>query len=639
MEQLEYAALSGKEPGRKRWWAEKDDAGQASALWGTFGLLREKDSARRRVQALYMRMYGDSDARGSAGTEMPFVRMLPDGSLTLQVAARVVQRALSRVIVNRPKAVFQTVAGNASLRRQARYLERFVDGEFYRLGVPKEALVVAEDAAALGKGLMKVYRAPGPGGKSRAFIERVQPLEITVDALAGRYGRPQEMYQVKFYPRDIDPGCLGVADEDQDRVAVMLAGADAGNNWADTRDPEADQVAVVEGWHLPDPTWDGESEEGAGLHVMALSNGCVFSEPWRYRYFPFVEMDWGKPLWGGFWGKGLIEQVAPLQLEINKNLLRIQQAMHLVSVPRILAEAGSRVTPSTVTNQIAQLLFYVGSKPEFMVAQAMHPEVYQHTWQLYQRAMELAGDDDQPVPRQIRSGVGLTKAHAMQSLRLARPIQAWDEFHRELATRIVDIYREIAADEGFTAVMHRDKYSVEEADWSEVDLDKETYVLRVYPASALSQDPVSRQEQVTELLQNGLVTPETGARLLDFPDLEQEADLARAAADNIDRQIEAMVDDGNYQPPEPYQDLALAIKRAQATYNRIERDDPSEEREDRLQLLRDYMNAAMELVQRAAMQAQAAAAPAPVAPGATPPGTPPAPGPAGASPLAAGGPV
>lgn len=619
---------------REGWWAVEGEAKAASALWGTFSLLIERDSARRRVQALYTRMYSNASPAAGAG-EAGYVRMLPDGSLVLNVAQRVGTRALSRVIVNRPKAVVQTIGGNASLRRQARMLERFVDGEFYRLGMPKEALRVAEESMALGKGLLKVYRAPGPGGKSQAFIERTLTEEIVVDRVAGRYGKPQELYQVKFYPRNIDPGKLGVGKDDRDKVAAMLRSATAGGQWQlNGREAEADQVAVVEGWHLPDATWDGESDEGAGRHVVCLSNGPVVSEPWRYRYFPFVEMDWGKPLWGGFWGQGLVEQVAPLQFEINKLLLRIQQAMHLISVPRILCEAGSRIAPSQVSNQVAQLLHYVGTKPEFMVAQAMHPEVFQHIWQLYQRAMELAGDDDQPVPRQIRSGVGLTKAHAMQSLRLAGPIQAWDEFHCETARRIIDIYREIHAEEGFTAVLNRDKYTVEEVDWSEVDLADETYVMRVYPASALSQDPVSRQEQVTELLQNGLVSPETGARLLDFPDLEHEADLARAAADNIDRQIEAMVDEGEYQPPEPYQDLALAIKRAQATYNRIERDDPSEEREERMQLLRDYMNAAMELMKRAAAAAQAQMAPV-----ALPPGTPPAPGPSGAPPMAAGGPV
>ena len=48
----------------------------------------------------------------------------------------------------------------------------------------------------------------------------------------------------------------------------------------------------------------------------------------------------------GFFGQGLAEQLQGLQLEINKTLRTIQVSMHLVSVPKQLVEASSKLVSS-----------------------------------------------------------------------------------------------------------------------------------------------------------------------------------------------------------------------------------------------------------------------------------------------------
>ena len=418
---------------RARWWEQGDDKEAAKVAWGEATILRDKDAGRRRRDYLFMRMYENCDPKSTWGTSGDFVRLLPDGRLALNVIQRVIDMAVARVVVNRPAPVYQTVGGNASLRRKARLLERFVDGEFYRMDLRPEATMALTDAACFGRGALKVYKTPGPGGVGQAVTERTFPGEILVDPLDGLYRKPRTMYQVKFYPRDIDPCSLGAAPEDRKRILDLMANASSSTQWEDFgRDPTVDQVEVLESWRLPDPIWDGsdDDKEYEGDHVLALSNGVVYREPWKHRYFPITMVDW-MPSLRGFWSKGLVERLVGIQIEINRLLVRIQQAMHLMAVPRIFCEQGSRIAVQQINNQIGAILNYVGQPPQFHTASSMHPEVFAHLVFLIKQAMEIAGTGDlnEPMAPGVRSGSGQRQVHYQKNLGLARPISHWDQLH------------------------------------------------------------------------------------------------------------------------------------------------------------------------------------------------------------------
>ena len=198
----------------------------------------------------------------------------------------------------------------------------------------------------------------------------------------------------------------------------------------------------------------------------------------------------------------------------------------------------------------------------------------------------------------------------------------------ELAKQMVNMGKKIAENNpGWSVVTQRDKYTIQEVKWADVDLEKDSYVLKVFPSSALPTTPAGRLAMVEQLMAAGLLGPEEAKRLLDFPDLDRELALDRAASDNIDRIIERMVDDGTYEAPEPFMDLVLAIKKTQAAYNKAVNDNVPE---DSLALLRQFMASIHEMIKIAQAEARnATAVPAP--------GAPPAPSPDG-SPMTALGP-
>jgi len=115
----------------------------------------------------------------------------------------------------------------------------------------------------------------------------------------------------------------------------------------------------------------------------------------------------------------------------------------------------------------------------------------------------------------------------------------------------------------------------------------DAYVLKVFPASSMPDLPSGKIKMILGMQGLGVATdPAVVAKLLDFPDLESEFALDRAASDDIDRQVELMVDDGIYEAPEPFQDLTLCLKKVQSNYLKARMDGVPE---DRLELLREYM--------------------------------------------------
>ena len=147
--------------------------------------------------------------------------------------------------------------------------------------------------------------------------------------------------------------------------------------------------------------------------------------------------------------------------------------------------------------------------------------------------------------------------------------------------------------------------------------------MQIYPTALLSSTPAAKLQTVQEMAQAGILNPTEARALLDYPDLEAVNQLATAFIDDVDLLIEQMIEKGQYNPPETFSNLEFAIQRVQSAYLRAKIDGVPEER---LELLRRYMDDAIRVIQTQQMAQQAAqpeGAPAPAtgaapAPGAAP---------------------
>jgi hypothetical protein len=141
------------------------------------------------------------------------------------------------------------------------------------------------------------------------------------------------------------------------------------------------------------------------------------------------------------------------------------------------------------------------------------------------------------------------------------------------------------------------------------------------PTNKLADDPAAKMQVVQDMINSNMITPDDGKRLLNLPDLESLNNLENAAYDNVMRAAEAMREEGTYYGPDGYMGnyLQTAINIMQMNYMRAVLDSVPE---DRLELMRRWMDEAAGLM--APPSPDASAPPSPDA--SAPPGGPGIPG-------------
>jgi len=603
-----------------RWWlSDKPHEGVVEEMYR----IHTNTESRRSIILRSLRMYGNSDVSGY--TPDSYYRTQDSERMTLNVIKSITDTITAMVSRSKPRPVFLSEGGNDSLRIRAKNLEKFVSGVLYKCGVDMRVPHVILDALVFDIGVMKIYRHPGT---TKITIERTFPGEIHVDPLEGLYGEPQQLHQTKYINKDVLKSLYPGHDIEIDAV-------DNDRGW-DTwevlpntiQDIAPDQILVVESWHKP-----SSPEAKDGKHVVTIADATLMSEDWDGPEFPFVFLRWSSRLLG-FFGMGLAEELTGVQVEINRILMRIQDSFKRLAVPWVFVENGTRVNKAILNNQVGAIIPYTGTAPIVKPNQTVHPEVFAHLDRLVTQAYMIGGISQTfsggEIPKGLTSGEAVREYNEVRNERYIVFVKAYENLFLDLAKHIVRLGKEISKEfPDWTMVAEKDKYTTVSVKWPDVDLDEDAFVLKVFPASALPPTPAGRFSKVQEMINTGMIDQKVGLRLLDFPDLESETNLDRAASDNIDRVIEKLLDEGEWEAPEPFQDATLALKKCQAAYNRaMEHGVP----EDRLSLLREYMRATHLLLRRSAVAQQI---PQEVMPGA---GSPPAPGGQGVPMMSGGAP-
>lgn len=555
--------------------------------------LRQQQAMRKVENLRFARLYGNTDVVGltpktHGQTEKP---LSPD-RLTFNIVQSVIDTVSAKIAKNRPKPMYLTSGGNYSQREEAKKLTKFTEGLFYEAKAREHTLAAFKFAGVFGTGPVKVFEEGG-----RVACEAVLPEELTVDEADGMYGCPRQLFQHKFVSRDVlaeqyPEEKLRILDaKPSERLEEGVSASYARSS--------AHLLEVVEGWHLP-------SGEGAkdGRHVIAIDGLTLIDEPWTETRFPFAFFRWNRRL-VGFWGQGIAEQLLGIQVDINRTLQKIQKILHLCSTPRIVKRKSAKIPDAWIRNNIGDILEVDDpSDVQIQAFNSVPPELWQHLRDQIARGYEVAGVSQLSAgarkPSGLDAAVALREYNDIESERFVLVGQAWEEFHLDLADLMLRCAKKIAdrfGEEGEKKQGYRvrvpDKRELEFIDLADINLDDDKYVMQAYPVSRLPSTPAGRQQAVMEWMQAGWVTPEEGRRLLDFPDLENSSNLAVAAQDAVHAILDRILETGEYIPPEPFHDLALGVKWAQAKYLRAQLDGYPEER---LSLLRDWATQAAEMI-------------------------------------------
>jgi hypothetical protein len=558
-----------------RWWTQSETE-MPKSLVAIVNTLSQADSRRVSQCQTSAKLYGNISLTGLSG--LTFAKNAASGGvikdrISYNVVQAGVDTVVAKMIKNKPKPLALTGRGNWHQQRKAEKINTFVDGIFYEQHAYDHGRESLRDAAVLGDGLTQVLEE-----HSRVKFERVLATELLVDEMEAFYGRPRQLHRVRNMDR-------AVAVDLFPEKADLIKGTNAAkSDLTGVNQTISDQITVVESWHLP-----SSPDANDGLHVICIEDGILFKEEWDRPYFPFARLPWTPRLYG-YWSQSGAEQIQNIQLEINKLLWVIQRSMHMAGTFKILAERGARIVKEHFTNDFGVVLEYTGTPPSYVIPPIVPPEIYQHLSTLKAQAFEQLGvsmlSATAQKPAGLNAGKALREYQDIESERFEALGQQYERYYLDLAMLSIDFVKRIFEREGKYQVKMPGKAFLETIDWKDIKMEDDEYVLKMFPVSSLPQDPAGRLQTIQEYIQAGFISPRSGRRLLDYPDIEQAETMANAAEDWLHEVIEQMLDDGEPYAPEPDDDLQLAQELAIQYINfaKVSKAEP-----DRIELVRQFL--------------------------------------------------
>lgn len=583
MSKIDYTSFGPTNPNQNtqnpfasQWWkASKSE--RAQAVCAIVKAISENDSRRQTQYQTSARLYGNANLMGMNGISFAKIQSTQNARtdrLTYNVCQSVTDTITSKMAKNKPRAMFLTSGGNSKMQRKAKKLDKFVEGVFYENGAHRLGPVIFRDGCVSGDGFVHVFAKDG-----RVKFERVLASEIYVDWADGFYDVPRQLHRVKNIDRQV------LIDMFPEKRSIILNANSATADMVGVARNIADLVTVVESWHLKSGL-----ETKDGMHTISIPEGELFSEPWDKDYFPFARFTWCKHLYG-FFGQGLVEQIQNIQLEINKILWVIQRSFHLAGSFKILLENGSKIVKEHLNNDIGAIVSYSGTPPQYITPNIVANEMYIHLQTLKQSAYEQAGISQLSAvakkPEGLNSGKALREYNDIESDRFMTIGQAYENFFLELAKLTVDCAKDIFESDKKLQVKVPGAKFIETIDWADVNLNDDEYVMKIFPVSSLPQEPAGRYQTIQEYIQAGWISPRTGRKLMDFPDLEMVEELANSAEEYLGKILDQIVDDGEFTPPDPYDDLGMAREMALQYYANGKTNNLEEEK---LDMIRQFMD-------------------------------------------------
>ena len=391
------------------------------------------------------------------------------------------------------------------------------------------------------------------------------------------------IYRVRYVARAVAAGLY--ADYAEEILALKPQDAPFATPTSDAEE----QVRLVEAWHLPDDERDPEpSIPGSrGAWVFACGDLVIDLKEWKRPRFPCVRMPYFEDVMGGY-SMSLGEMLMPLQLELNKIKRRKMQGLALHAIPRMLRQAGSRISPEMQT-EMGIIYEYSGAKPEILLGPSVAPEITAEEQNLISQMYQQAGisplERGSDMPSRMDSRPGMREYIAAADEKHALASEAWSRSFLEAAQCIIDVARDIVEEEGEYESFGAAKDFVERIKFTDITLEDERFRIKLQNTNLLPTTPTGKRLVIQDLLKAGAFqSPEQMWTMIagDHPDVDAMLSRKTAGIKLVEKQMYSIVSKRKYFPPDTHQDCEYAWHVAQDTVSQIILKNGAAEYSDRL---------------------------------------------------------
>lgn len=483
------------------------------------------------------------------------------------------------LVARTPRIQILANGGTRQMRKKAEMMTRYLDGLHWMVKYRKLSRRRFRDSSMFDIGFLRWV----PHG-SQLRCERRFPWQILWHADDARDGEPTCLYDCQRVPVHVVLARHPRLTEEE-RAKVKQSAVN-GKVWLD------------EAWQQPLDDCDDDVPDTVnvdrvvanGRHMAHCGGVVLTDEHWPHQYFPVVGHVYDERA-EGWSGQGTIEQLLPYQAEIHRVLNTMRTNHRIASVLRIAMEKGTQLDGTMLSNEPATTLSFKKTPPQFFVADAKVNEFLGMAKEIYQMGLESIGIGEQAASG--RKEPGITAAAAIQELRdiqtaRFRPhVEAYDETAAEDAMVAMAESRKMYEGNKKLRVQAPGTEFLDEIEWGKIDFREDAFIARPQPTGSLPLEPAARRQIIEDRYNKGVINRlQYLEGLADADPLAQEM-MELAPLRRVDRAIDAILDDGNYETPDEYIPHDLAIRRG---YQAISRAEDEKVASDRVALLRQWLD-------------------------------------------------
>lgn len=458
---------------------------------------------------------------------------------------KIIRKEISRLTAQKPNAFVIPASSEDADVFAAQAGEQIWDSLWRRLKFNKSLREAIFWQAVCGNGFIKSYwdntaKDPDADAEGDIKIVSVSPFYIFVPDLMCTEIEDQPYVihaQVKThawikenYKIDATSDNLESVDEPAQNVMGISRNTS-----------KKDQAIILEVWVKPG--YLPELPNG-GMFTIAGNQVVQGFDDWPYEHgqYPFSKLD-SMPT-GKFYTASTIEDLIPLQQELNRSRAQLIESKNRMSKPQLVAQKGA-VVASKITTEPGQLIEYaVGfDPPQPLPLQGLPSYVTEEINRLYTDLSDLSGQHEVSngsTPPGVTAATAISFLQEQDESLIATHYTSVEEAVEKVAGQSLS-YVKVYWDEARTVKIVGIEGTFDVQTFKGADLRGNTDI-RVEAGSALPTSRAAKQAFIMDLMKMGFIPPDQGLEIMEVGGLNSiyeriQIDKRQAQRENLKMRV------------------------------------------------------------------------------------------------------